>query len=623
MLAGFPIALVLAWAFDITSQGIQATLPIASIAGYPHRRRNIFLLAAFGLAISAATGFFLLPRAAANRTEKSIAVLPFENLSADQRNAYFADGIQDDILTNLSKIGDLKVISRTSVMEYRGESKSAREIGKELGVGALLEGSVRREGNRVRVNVQLINAANDEHVWAEDYDRELTDVFAIQTDLAQKIAHELQAHLSPREEEEITRKPTENNAAYLAFGEARELQAAVEDVDKQKEAARLYERAIELDPKFALAVANLSILHSWLYHEFEPTPVQRDLAKQYADRALQLAPALPEAHLARGFYLYYGERDYGEALKEFAIAQRGLPNNSEIYLVIGAIQRRQGLWQESTANLQKAVSLNPNDSWPLQNLFFNYWVQRDFATANHVIDRALVISPKLFTLYSLKAKLVLFAWGDFKAAESALEKFRQEMGGSSEQLDSVTAIEIALTGADVSILERKYRDALRALFDLPAETTEIRTPLIEVSISEGIAHEKLGEVAEARAAFLKGKALAEAEVGNAPGDASRRALLARALAYLGEKDAAIAEAKQAMERRPESVDVFEGPDITGVLAEVYAVTGEKAKAIVLLDGLLSRPGYLTVTLLKLDPAWDRLRDDPAFQNLLQKYASKT
>jgi TolB-like protein len=625
LLAGFPIGLVLAWAFDITPQGIQTTLPLApSISGSAHRRRNIFLLAGLGLAISIATGFFLLPRAVANRTEKSIAVLPFENLSADQKNAFFADGVQDDILTNLSKIGDLKVISRTSVMGYRGESKSAREIGKELGVSALLEGSVRREGNRVRVNVQLINATNDEHVWAEDYDRDLTDVFAIQTDLAQKIAHELQAHLSPREQEAITRKPTENNEAFLVFGEARELQGALEDIDKQKKAARLYERAIELDPKFALAVAHLSIVHSWLYHEFEPTPAQRDLAKEYADRALQLAPQSPEAHLARGYYLYYGERDYGAALKEFAVAQGGLPNNSDIYLVIGAIQRRQGLWKESTANLKKAVNLNPIDSWPLQNLFFNYWVQRDFDAANRVIDQALAIDPKSFTLLSLKAKLVIFAWGDFKAAESAIEKFRQEMNQSpTEQPDPITAIEMPLVQADLSILQRKYPDALKALDHLPPETPEATVPRIEVCISAGIAHEKMGEAAEARRAFLKAKDLAEAEVRNAPNGASRRALLARALAYLGEKDAAIAESKRAMELQPESVDAFEGPDVTAVLAEVYALTGENTKSIALLDGLLSRPGYLTVTLLKLDPAWDGLRDEPAFRGLLKKYESKT
>ena len=249
--------------------------------------------------------------------DKSIAVLPFENFSEDKDNAFFADGIQDDILTNLSKIGDLKVISRTSVMGYRGKEKNVRQIGKELGVSAVLEGSVRREGKRVRVNVQLINAENDQHLWAEDYDRDLTDVFAIQTDLAQKIAHELQAQLSPSEEAQMIRKPTENGEAYLAFVEAHNLQMSLEDSSKLKQAAQLYERAIQLDPKFVLAIANLSILHSWIYHNDEPTEAQHDLAKKYADRALELAPNSPEAHLARGFSLYYGERDYEGALREF------------------------------------------------------------------------------------------------------------------------------------------------------------------------------------------------------------------------------------------------------------------------------------------------------------------
>ncbi len=236
---------------------------------------------------------------AAKKVDKSIAVLPFENLSEDKDNAFFADGIQDDILTNLSKIGDLKVISRTSVMGYRGKEKNVRQIGKELGVSAILEGSVRREGNRVRVNVQLINAENDQHLWAEDYDRDLTDVFAIQTDLAQKIARELQAQLSPSEEAQMTRKPTENGEAYLAFVEAHNLQTSLEDRGKLNQAAQLYERAIQLDPKFVLAIANLSILHSWVYHNFEPTDAERDLAKKYADRALELAPDSPEAHLAQ------------------------------------------------------------------------------------------------------------------------------------------------------------------------------------------------------------------------------------------------------------------------------------------------------------------------------------
>src|ERR1700726_360635 len=255
MLIGFPVALVLAWVFDVTPQGIKATPSIAS-AG--HRRRNIIMLLATGVIISAAAGFFLLPRAAAHKIDKSIAVLPFENLSDEKENAYFADGVQDDILTNLSKIGDLKVISRTSVMPYRGAKQSVREIGKALGVGTILEGSVRRSGNRVRVNVQLIDATSDEHIWASDYDRDLTDVFAIQTDLAQKIANELQAKLSPTEKAFLERKPTENGEAYQAFVDAHNLSCAMEDLTKLKQSEQLYQRAIELDPNFALALARYS-----------------------------------------------------------------------------------------------------------------------------------------------------------------------------------------------------------------------------------------------------------------------------------------------------------------------------------------------------------------------------
>src|SRR5213594_4716615 len=242
LLIGFPIALIFAWAYDITAQGVRAT-PTLAVPG-SHRRRNIVMLVATGVVISAAAGFFLLPRVSAHKCDKSIAVLPFENPSDEKENAYFADGVQDDVLTNLSKVGDLKVISRTSVMPYRGKRSNVREIGKALGVATILEGSVRRIGNRVRVNVQLIKAENDEHMWAEDYDRDLTDVFAIQTDLAQNIVRELQAKLSPMEKAQIERRPTQNGEAYLAFVEAHNLSGAFESLEKLRQSEQLYQRAI-------------------------------------------------------------------------------------------------------------------------------------------------------------------------------------------------------------------------------------------------------------------------------------------------------------------------------------------------------------------------------------------
>ena len=394
LLTGFPISLILAWALEVTPEGIRTTPTPAST---PRLRRNVVALLAIGVIVSAAAGFFLLPRASARKLDKSIAVLPFENFSDDKDNAFFADGIQDDILTNLAKISDLKVISRTSVMGYRGKEKNVREIGKALGVSTILEGSVRasasKDKKRVRLNVQLINALNDEHIWAEDYDRDLTDVFAIQTDLAQKIAHELQAKLSPTEKAQMTRKPTENGEAYLAFVQAHNLGMHMEELEKLKQAEQLYERALQMDPNFALAAADFSRLESWIYHTFDPASSRREKARTLAERALSLQPDSPEGHLALGFTYYYGDRDFDSALKEFAIAEQGLPNESEVYLAIGAIQRRQGKWNESNANLEKAASLSPKETWPLQNLALNYQVLRNFDAAHKTIDRALKLSP--------------------------------------------------------------------------------------------------------------------------------------------------------------------------------------------------------------------------------------
>src|SRR5437899_5879524 len=292
LLIWFPVALVLAWVFDVTSQGIRATsTPSVPVA---RRRRNLIMLIAIGVIISVAAGFFLLPRAAARKVDKSIAVLPFQNLSDEKENAYFADGMQDDILTNLSKIGDLKVISRTSVMSYRDGARNARDIGKSLGVGTLLEGSVRRSGNRVRVNVQLINANNDEHIWAEDYDRDLTDVFAIQTDLAQTIASALQAKLSPNEKARLDNRPTQNPDAYLLFVQARDYANRTDMFrDTTLKAEPLFEQAIKLDPTFAAAFAGLSMVESWAYHSFDPLPARREKARTAANEALRLQPDLP------------------------------------------------------------------------------------------------------------------------------------------------------------------------------------------------------------------------------------------------------------------------------------------------------------------------------------------
>jgi TolB-like protein len=615
LLIGFPIALILAWAFDVTSQGIKATPSVAAPGS--HLRRNVVMLVATGIIISAAAGFFLLPRASARKIDKSIAVLPFENLSDDKENAYFADGIQDDVLTNLSKIGDLKVISRTSVMPYRGKTQNLREIGKTLGVSTILEGSVRRSGNRVRVNVQLIDATTDEHLWASDYDRDLTDVFAIQTDLAQKIANELQAKLSPVEKSRMERRPTENGEAYLAFVQAHNLQSAVEDLGKLKQSEQLYARAIELDPKFALAIARYSQLQSWIVHTFERTTERRQKARALAQRALQLQPDLPEAHLAMGFSLYYGDNDFEGALKEFEIAQRDLPNEAEGYLALGSIQRRLGKWPESNASLEKAASLDPKDSWVLQNLALSYQTLRDFDAANKTIDRGLKVNPDGLGLWEIKSKLAIAEKGDLSVAERAFQAAKSIPMNNEEKLM------IAGGRVDVFLLERKYQEALHEAESLSdGLLAGIPAALCGKYYLLGFARKALHDEAGARAALLKAKDLLEGQLKQSSDSPDLRIQLAKVLAYLGEKDAALTEARRATEILPESKDAFGGPEITEGVAEVCAVVGENARAIELLDGLLSRPSPVTVALLKLSPAWDPLRKDPRFQALIDKYGAK-
>jgi len=617
LLVGFPIALILAWAFDVTPQGIRAT-PNVSVPR-TNRRRNIIMLVATGVIVSAIAGFFLLPRiSSARKIDKSIAVLPFENLSDEKENAYFADGIQDDVLTNLSKIGDLKVISRTSVMQYKGAAKNVREIGKALGVSNILEGSVRRSGNKVRINVQLIDANSDQHIWANDYDRDLTDVFAIQSDLAHEIANALQAKLSDTEKALMERKPTENGEAYLAFVQAHDLQCAVEDLGKLKQSEQLYARAIELDPKFALALACYSQLESWIFHTFDPTREPRQKARALAEQALQLQPDLPEAHLAMGFSYYYGDNNYDAALKEFEIAQRGLPNESGAYLALGAIQRRQGKWAESTANLEKAASLNPKDSWPLQNLAFNYQMLRNFDAANKTIDRGLKVDPNGVGLWEVKSKLAIAEKGDLSVSEKAFQTVK------SIPLNDENKLRIVGSRADVFLLERKYKEALREAESLPDDLfgTAFSQHLSGKYYLIGFARKALQDEAAARAAFLKAKDLLEAQLKESPDAADIHIQLAKVLAYLGEKDAALAEARRASELLPESKDAFGGPEIAAGVAEVHAILGDNGRAIEILDGLLSRPSAVTVQSLRVSPIWDSLRNDPGFQALLNKYGGK-
>jgi serine/threonine-protein kinase len=565
----------------------------------------MIVLVACGLLLSAAAGFFLLPRVAEQKIDRSIAVLPFQNLSDEKENAYFADGIQDDVLTNLSKIGDLKVISRTSVMPYRATQSNAREIGKALGVGTILEGSVRRIGNRVRVNVQLINVVNDQHIWAEDYDRELTDVFDIQSDLAQKIAGELRAKLSPSEKEQIERKPTQNTEAYLAFLEGHDLLTRPDRLRADTEKAeQLFERATRLDPNFAGAFAALGWVEDWMYHTFDPTPARKAKAHAAAEEALRLEPNLPEAHLALGFYHYYCERDYQRALDEFAIARKTLPNSSEVYFAVGAIQRRQGKWAESTANMEKAASLSPKDSFLLANVAENYRAVGNFENADNLFDRAIEAAPNSVGARTGKAMLAVDLKGDLSEIDKQLLHIQPGAGSDAEGM---------IGRAYLLMLQRKFHDAVTILKQLPGDLRSDEKPK---EYLEGVLYTFVNEKKEAHSAFQRARSILEKAIQDGSDDASHHMTLALVLAGLGEKDAAIAEGKLAIALLPESQDALDGPKMTLALAQVYAWTGENDSAFELLERSLTTRAGVTVSSLKLNPVWDPLRSDSRFQGLI-------
>ena len=592
-------------------------LKVVETQARKRRRRDALLIGTASLVALMLAGFFLLPRIYARKIDKSIAVLPFQNLSDEKENTYFADGIQDDILTNLSKIGDLKVISRMSVMSYRGDGvHNAREIGKALGVAALLEGSVRRVANRVRVSVQLINANNDEHLWAEDYDRDLTDVFAIQTDLAQKIASALQAKLSPNEKARLDHPPTQDPNAYLLYVQAHDYANKTDMFhDTSVKAVPLFEQAIKLDPNFALAFAGLSMVESWLYHRSDPIPARRDKARFNADEALRLQPNLPEGHLALGFSYYYGDRDYDRGLAEFEIAKRGLPNESQAYLAIGAIQRRQGKWAESNANFEKAATLDPKNTDILTELASTYMAQRNFEAADKILDRAIAGAPQAAEACGLKGFLAVLWKGDLSLAENEFSKIPAGIDPAG-----------LVTGgrAWILMLRRKFPEALQVVQQFRGETlANSTTAPLPKALLEGQLYLYQGDKEKARVAFEHARPVADRLVREAPQEALRHGQLGLILAALGQKEEAINEGKRAVELLPESQDALDGPGATESLALIYAWTGEFDEAFRLLDHLLAVPNIcLTVPMLKLDPSWDPLREDPRFQALIDQHSTK-
>src|SRR5436190_8677117 len=379
-----------------------------------------------------------------------------------------------------------------------------------------------------------------------------------------------------------------------------------------EKAEQLFERATELDPKFAGAFAGLARVHDWAYHDFDKTPERKEKARAAAETAIRLQPDLPEAHLALGVYHYYCERDYQGALHEFAIAKLSLPNSAEVYMAIGAIERRQGKWKESTANLERAASVSPKDAWLLQNLADNYYATRNFEAADKILDCAIEAAPKSFGARAEKARLAI----DWKGDLSVLEKELTHVPPGVDPDGLVTFSRVWLL-----CLQRKFPDALAVLKQSPQDVSHYENKPRE--FFEGTIYTFLNDKEKALSAFERARPIAERALRESPDDASRHVTLGLILAGLGEKDAAIAQGKRAVELLPESQDAFDGPKTTVALAQIYAWTGETDQALQLLDRSLSTPNGVTVPFLRLDPIWDPLRGDPRFQALIDRYGAET
>ena len=540
-----------------------------------------------------------------------IAVLPLENLSADPENAFFSDGVQDEILNDLAKIADLKVISRTSVMQYKsGAKRNLRQIANELGVAHVVEGSVQRAANRVRVTAQLIDARTDTHLWVERYNRPLDDVFAIQSDIAKAIATQLQAKLSPKTRSAIEERPTKDLVAYDLYVRAKLLvMNPLIAGERWLEAAGLLDQAIARDPNFFLAYCLIAETHSRLYWNFDHTPVRRDLADRAVKAALHLRPEAGEAHLARAQYLFNCNLDYDNARAELALARRTLPNDAQVFMSMGNIDRLQGRWNESARSFEEALELDPGNLFILRRLALNYLFMRRFAEEAAILDRALALDPKDSGSLVLRASVDLDLRADPKPLHEICEAFMNENpAGTAEWGQSW--IELALCERDRALAER-------ALATMPGGYV-MNGLHIPRTLMEGCAGRAFGDDAAARKAFTAARAEVERTVRDQPDYGPPLCVLGLIDAGLGRKEEAIREGRRANELLPVTKDALGGAHIMEYLGVIYAWTGEKDLAIKQIAATLQVPSLLSYGQLRLHPFWDPLRGDPRFEKLVEE-----
>jgi TolB-like protein len=622
LMIGFPLALIFAWAFELTPEGLKRTEDVdvsESITRRTGRKLDFLIIAVLLLVIAVLVYQRLHPTVSpvqSNIPEKSVAVLPFENRSEDKANAYFADGIQDEILTRLAKIADLKVISRTSTQHYKSAPENLPEIGRLLGVAHILEGSVQKSGNAVRVNVQLIKAANDSHLWADTFDRKLTDIFSVESEVAKSVADQLRAKLTGQEEQVIAAKPTDNVEAYDAYlrGLAYTLKAGFLPADTLR-AQKYLREAVQLDPKFALGWALLSYVDArgYITLTLQPTVALREEARQAAETALMLQPNLGEAVWAKGYYHYACLKDYDTAVRYFEQARPLLPNNSRIPESLAYVARRRGRWDQSEAYFNEAERLDPRSVSLLSQHALSYYCLRRFPEALRKLDQVLNITPDDVDVVALKAAIAQ-AEGDLPRASALLAPLRPTA-------DLNQALE---TQVYQGILERRPAQMIPRLKEILAKPD----PALgyyngELRFWLGWAQEVAEDHSAAQQTWRQARSELEPLLQEQPENFALIGDLALINMGLGDKAAALTLAERAMALNPIEKDAAFGPGALEILARVAARLGEPDRAITALEEVLSIPYSgrlaefmpLTPALLRLDPMFDPLRGDPRFEKL--------